>query len=85
MDPLAVTHLEERIAEAVKMLLDAGDDTYLYGLNKDAFLTALENELQFLGLHRHDDTAAQVVVHAYLIRHLDDCMAVIHRRVGEQA
>jgi hypothetical protein len=83
MDPREVKRLEARIAEAVQMLLDAGDDTYLCGLDKDAFLKALENELRFLGLHRHDDTAAQAVVRTYLVRHLEDWRKVLQERMGD--
>ncbi len=80
MEPHEVKQLETRAAEAVQMLLVEGDQVYLQGLTRDALFKALEVEMQFLGLCRHGDTAAQEVVRHYIARHLDDWMDVIHNK-----
>src|SRR2546426_7151596 len=63
--------LEERIREAVQQLLEAGDPAYLQGLSRQAFMDALENELRFLGLYRHDDHDTPARVHAFVEDHAD--------------
>jgi hypothetical protein len=63
--------LEERIREAVHQLLEAGDPAYLQGLARMAFIDALENELRFLGLYRHNDPETPARIRAFVEEHAD--------------
>src|SRR2546427_10408860 len=65
------TPIEERIREAVQQLLEAGDPAYLQGLSRSAFIDALDNELRFLGLYRHDDRETPVLIRAFVAEHAD--------------
>jgi hypothetical protein len=71
MEPKDKRELEERLSSIVQMLLEAGDQSYIKGLTREALVTALEQEIQFLGLYGYEDTAAQAVVHAYLLQNLE--------------
>ena len=71
MNLLARQHLEERLFEAVQLLLQVGDPLYLEGLSPDAFLEATKNELRFLGFYAHNDSEIPHEIHAILEENLD--------------
>ena len=73
-----VQQLEQRITEAVDIILAEGDQVYLRGLTRDALCAALETELQFLGLYPHSNKEAPKILREYIDRHLDDWMQRLH-------
>ena len=75
MNLLARQHLEERLFEAVQLLLQVGDHPYLQKLSPTAFLEATENELRFLGFSSQDDSEIPQVIHAILEENLNQWRA----------
>jgi hypothetical protein len=63
--------LEKRLREVVHQLLKDGDSAYLQALSRTAFIDALEHELRFLGLYRHNDAETPARIHAFVEEHID--------------
>ncbi len=80
MEPHEVKRLEAQVAHEVQTLLTEGDPDYLHSLTHVELLTALKDELYFLGIYHGDDVAACTLVQDYLARHLPLWLAILQQR-----
>ncbi|WP_179137548.1 ATP-binding protein [Candidatus Entotheonella palauensis] len=83
MGPDEYKSLESQIAEEIQVMLSEGDLAYLQGLDSNALLDALENEILFLGLYECDDTETQEAARDYLRSHLNQWKDAISARQME--
>jgi hypothetical protein len=79
MDILERQYLEERIFNAIQLLLSVSDLHYLQSLSRSAFLDALEHELRFLGFYADNDEETSYAIHNFLEQNVDQWLLDVYQ------